>query len=291
MRGLHYFEAVARHQSVKKAAEEMGVSQSAISHQLRELTESLGEPLIARSGRGIVLTEKGGRLAEKLRGSFESLRASVQDVLGGDEKILRIAVCTAFGPGWLAERMKVFIHAHPEITVQFRLYAKDPEFSDTGADALITAATPAPGLAAVKLCDESLVAVISPTLSAAHLRFITTETQPGLEGADWRQFAASSGLDVDARREGSWIQSTHYLMALELARAGVGVALVPEFLVRCNLHNGVLKLFDQHAMPSGRTYNLCFKQSRRSDHAIQALLKWLTTELASRAAPTLKVIK
>lgn len=66
MRGLHYFEAVARHQSVKGAAEELGVSQSAVSHQIKDLTEVLGEQLMVNSGRGIELTATGHRLDEKL---------------------------------------------------------------------------------------------------------------------------------------------------------------------------------------------------------------------------------
>ena len=69
IRGLHYFEAVARNVSIKKAAAELKVSESAVSHQLRELTDVLGEHLFVRSGRGIALTPVGAKLSHRLQGN------------------------------------------------------------------------------------------------------------------------------------------------------------------------------------------------------------------------------
>lgn len=73
IRSLHYFEAVARRQWVKLAAHELGVSQSAVSHQLKELTITLGEQLLVRAGRGVALTATGRRLAERLSTAFSGL--------------------------------------------------------------------------------------------------------------------------------------------------------------------------------------------------------------------------
>lgn len=100
IRSLHYLEAVARHQSLKLAAEELGVSQSAVSHQLRELTTKLGEQPFIRSGRGIALTPTGQRLADKLAATFSGLQSSLDDVVGSNRPSLRLAVCSSFGPVW-----------------------------------------------------------------------------------------------------------------------------------------------------------------------------------------------
>ena len=112
IRGLHYFEAVARQKSVKLAAEELGVSQSAVSHQLRDLTDALGEQLLTRAGRGIALTETGRRLAEQLATTFSGLQSSLDDIIGMSRPALRLAVCSSFGPGWLIPRLPGFYAAH-----------------------------------------------------------------------------------------------------------------------------------------------------------------------------------
>ena len=151
IRGLQYFEAVARHQSVKLAAAELGVSQNAVSHQLRQLTKELGEQLLVRSGRGIVLTPVGQRLAEKLSVTFTSLYSSVVDTVGSGRSTLRLAVCSSFAPGWLIPRLKSFFEQQPEFDLQLRLYAEDPPLSHQVADAIVSAVPVKPGFKPIPL--------------------------------------------------------------------------------------------------------------------------------------------
>ncbi len=155
IRGLQYFEAVARHQSVKAAAEELGVSQSAVSHQLRELSSVLGEQLLIRSGRGIAVSPMGQLLAERLSLTFASLQASLDEIVGGESRqILRLAVCSSFGPGWLVPRLPGFIEANPAIDLQLQLYAQDPQLSHQVADAIFSALPVTPGFSAIHVLDE-----------------------------------------------------------------------------------------------------------------------------------------
>ena len=121
LRSLHYFEAVARYGSVGLAADEIGVSSSAVSHQLRELAAMLGEELVEKSGRGIVLTEAGQRLAGRLASTFSDLDSMVSDVVGQSAQRLRLAVCSRFGPAWLAPRLPAFTRVHPDIDIELRL--------------------------------------------------------------------------------------------------------------------------------------------------------------------------
>jgi LysR family glycine cleavage system transcriptional activator len=76
------------------------------------------------------------------------------------------------------------------------------------------------------------------------------------------------------------LQCSHYLLALEMARAGMGVALVPDFLTRRDIDSGTLTYFDRTRMPSGRTYNICFKHSRAGEPAMATLVQWLKSQLA-----------
>lgn len=287
MRGLHYFEAVARHRSVKKAADELGVSQSAVSHQLRELTEVLGEQLLVRAGRGIALTATGQRLAEELAATFSGLQSHLDDVIGNRQGMLRLAVCTSFAPGWLIPRLSSFYAAHPGIDLQLRLYTQDPEQTDHVADAFVTALPVSRGFTAVPLLDEMLVAVQAPPRTTEGHRLITTDTEKGKLGRDWLIFCKASGLDLAGLHSGPWVQCTHYFLALELAKAGHGIALVPDFLAAREIDAGTVFPFSSTRVESGRRYHLCFKTSRAREKEIAALAQWFKAEAAARPANTL----
>jgi DNA-binding transcriptional LysR family regulator len=281
IRGLQCFEAVARRGSVKAAAEELGVSQSAISHQLRELTRALGEQLLVRSGRGLAVTPSGQRLAERLSATFANLEASLEDIVGGSAQVFRVAVCSSFGPGWLIPRLEGFIGANPGIALQLSLYVQDPHFSHEVADVMFSALPVAPGFSAVHIVDEMLVAVHMPGSPSNRLRLITTELDEQKLGQDWADYCRRAGLQSEDLQEGAWLRCTHYLFALEMARAGLGAALVPDFLARRHVEDGSLVYLNRLAMPSGRVYRLCYKQSRAREAAITAFSRWLRTELSS----------
>lgn len=289
IRSLHYFEAVARHQSVKLAADELGVSQSAVSHQLRDLTDALGEQLLARSGRGIALTATGQRLAETLATTFSGLQSSLDDIIGSGRPSLRLAVCSSFGPGWLIPRLGGFMAAHPQIDLQLRLHAQDPEQTAQVADAFVTAQEVQPGFAAIHVLDEMLVAVAAPRLPAAGGRasLITTDIAEGKVGREWQAYSALTGTRLADLQDGSFLQCSHYLLALEMARAGLGIALVPDFLAGRELASGALERIGRALLPSGRRYHLCFKKSRAQEPEIRALVQWLKAERAPRALPRL----
>lgn len=279
LRGLQYFEAVARHNSVKSAAEELGVTASAVSRQLRELTAALGEQLVVRSGRGVAITPTGRQLANKLAAAFANLEQSILGVVGAPRPQLRLAVCTSFGPGWLAGRLSDFHRINPDIDLELRLFTEDPIQTDQIADAFVTADPVAPGFMTVRLFDENLVAVYAPggCGDATVRRLITTDLDAGHEGRDWREFAALTGISP-GEAVVSYRRTTHYFLALEMAKAGLGVALVPDFLAERELDNGALQLAHPHRAASGRTYHLCFKETRANEPAIAALAAWLRTQ-------------
>lgn len=162
LRGLHHFEAVARLGSVGAAAKEIGVSPSAVSHQLRDLAEIVGEKLVEKSGRGIALTAAGATLSRKLRSTFSEPDRMVAEVVGETHLAFSLAVGSCFGPNWLVPRLPGFRARHPEIDLAVRLYDQDPELTHTAADAVIAAAPVKPGCDAIVLFEEMMVAVRAP---------------------------------------------------------------------------------------------------------------------------------
>ncbi|SHF93163.1 transcriptional regulator, LysR family [Loktanella atrilutea] len=281
IRRLQYFESVARHKSLLRAAKELGISSSAVSHQMRDLSRTLGEELFVRSGRGVALTPAGEMLAVQVSSTFEHLAATLRDMIGGTSDVLRVAVCSSFGPHWLAPRLPAFVERCPETRLEIRLYAEHPDQTQDVADCIITAQETKLGFICTPLFEEHLTAVIGATVSGEQrdtLPLITTDCMPGEEMTDWRRFAIGAELDFDVLSHRGFTGCTHYLLAMALAEAGLGIALVPDFVAAAALAAGRL---DRHHVPvvsSGRTYKACFKESRAHDRGLRQFANWMQRE-------------
>lgn len=282
LRSLQYFEAVARHGSVKAAAEEHGVSASAISHKLSELSGFLGEELVARSGRGIRLTEHGVRLHRHLNVLFSGLDKVLTEAIGTEKAHLRLAVCSSFGPAWLAGRLPDFVRACPGIELELRMFAQDPLQTEAVADAVVTADQVADGFDHIFLFDEILVAVMHPgaRINDHGLpdQLVTTDLQPKDLGVEWRVLSKAAGRDFVGAADGGFVRCTHYVLSMALARAGIGAALVPDFLAADAIASGELVLVDQTRIASGRSYKLCTKTSRSRDPDLRDLARWMKSQ-------------
>ena len=110
---LRVFEAAARHLSFTKAAQELNVTQAAVSHQVRALEEQLGLALFRRTTRRLALTREGQRLQPAATEAFEILRRALTDI-GRGEQVLSITTTPSFGARWLAPRLGRFAERHPE---------------------------------------------------------------------------------------------------------------------------------------------------------------------------------
>lgn len=287
-RALQAFEAVSRHLSVSIAAEELGVTQSAVSHQIRQLSDLIGEKLLRRDGRRIVLTEAGDKLARKLQPAFAEIDRSVSEAIGGRRDTVRLAVCSSFGPGWLIPRLASFYAQEPAFDLQLCMYARDPDLTDAVADAFVTTLPEETGFHAQFLWPERLVPVVAAGGSwaenASLAPRITTDLDPGREGADWITHGAAAGKDGSTPPGGRWLFASHYLLALDMVRAGLGAALVPDFLVQEELLAGSLELIDDAVVETRQDYYICIKDSRRSEPALDALLRWFKTQTLQSAS-------
>lgn len=285
LRSLQYFEAVARHSSLKLAADDLGVTQSAVSHQLRRFSHSIGRQLVVKSGRGIALTETGENLAKRLRGAFADLEGLVDDLKGTEQPPLQLAVCTSFAPGWLVQRLEEFYAAHPKTRLELRLYAQDPLLTNEVADAYVIADDVKPGYTTIPLLEEMLIAVEAPRNREARGQankraLISTDVEKGKEGKDWIDYCRATGTKRADLQDGPFRLCTHFFLALEMARAGHGVALIPDFLAARDLKAGTLVPFSDRLFPSGRTYKLCFKDMRAHEPQLKLIADWLSSESA-----------
>lgn len=289
LRALHTFETVSRHLSVAAAAEELGVTQSAVSHQLRLLGEIVGERLFQKSGRGIALTEAGRDLARRLQPAFAEIDRSLAEAIGGTRDRVRLAVCSSFAQAWLVPRLHSFYAAHAEIDLQIMMYAQDPELTDATGDAFVTTLPKDRGYHAQLLWPEYLVPVVSSAVVSRKrsFSFITTELQPGKIGSDWLAYGRHSDRADLSPVDGRWLFASHYVIALDMVREELGAALIPDFLAEPELRAGRLTLLDGAGLPTHEDYHLCIKESRRSEPGLEAVMRWFKQELgkAERSAP------
>jgi LysR family glycine cleavage system transcriptional activator len=294
LRSLQYFEAVARHRSLKLAALDLGVTQSAVSHQLRKFAAAIGRQLLVKSGRGIALTAEGESLAKRLISAFSELEELVTDLKGTDSRPLQLAICSSFAPGWLITRLEDFYRSHPKIPLELRLYAEDPLLTNEVADAFVVADEVAkPGYRTIPLVEEMLIAVEAPRefkRGPAKRALVSTDVERGKEGKDWIDYCRATGLKRSTLQDGPFRLCTHYFLALEMARAGHGIALVPDFLAARDLGAGTLVPFKDRLVPSGRVYKLCFKEARAVEPRLRAVSDWFH-RATERTSPRLKAVR
>src|SRR3984893_19024932 len=132
---FRFFEAAARHLNFTHAAKEMHVTHGAVSQRIKRLEEHLGTPLFRRSGRGMLLTDEGRRLLERVRAAISEIAEGVEAIRPGDShRILMISTMPCFAAYWLLPRLADFNEHHPEIQVNIRAALSLTDFTRDGID-------------------------------------------------------------------------------------------------------------------------------------------------------------
>jgi LysR family glycine cleavage system transcriptional activator len=126
---IRCFEAAARHQSFTRAAEELGMTQAAVSYQIKLLEDRVGGPLFIRGTRGVTLTEMGRQLAPSITEAFAQLRGAFSLLRETAENVLNITALETFTTNWLVPRLGSFQVAHPEIAVRLDASGRIVDFT------------------------------------------------------------------------------------------------------------------------------------------------------------------
>lgn len=286
---LRAFEAAAAHASFQRAATELSVTPTAISHQVRGLESTLDQPLFRRMTRQLVLTPAGLRLFHALREGFDTLEAGVQALRTRAEgETVTLTANTAFVAKWVLPRIAAFRHACPGI--ELRLHASDTlvDLARGDADLAIRSGQGDwPGLATAELMPERYAPLCSPRLGLkrardlAQHRLIHSDWQPQASApAQWPRWFAEAGLAMPAGRRTkasaglSFSDETHAMLA---ALAGHGVALLSLTLAAEELRSGALLQPFGPALDTGR-YFLATAQGREREPAIRAVWEWIAAQ-------------
>lgn len=279
---LAAFEAAARHQSYTKAADELSVTQSAVCRQIAGLEDFLGVRLFQRSRRGVALTEAGQRYGRQVRSRLDEVERDALELMsrGAEGAALELGVVPTFATKWLLPRLPDFTRRHPSIQIHLTARTRPFLFDDTPFHAAIHAGTSAwPGTESLVLLPESLVAVASPALARGRHAYgradwqRATLLQQSTRPYAWREWFAAQGLRVEGELAGPRLEL--FSMLAEAAIRGMGVALVPPFLVEDELARGALVTVSAQAVPSGRAYRLIYPERESGGAALDTFGAWL----------------
>ncbi|MFC3340244.1 LysR substrate-binding domain-containing protein [Paracandidimonas soli] len=278
---LLIFESAARHESYARAADELSLSQSAISRQVQTLETQLGIRLFSREGRSVRLTDAGRRYFDDLSDALGMIRSATLQAMSHQSGIgaLRLAILPTFGAKWLLPRLNDFYAAYPGVTIHIHSRIGDIDFNAGDIDAAITVGFGEwPGLVAHRLHHESLVAVVrreavrdghAPTLEWMQEQpLLTVASNPQA----WAQWFSHHRLDHRQMRIGpSFELTSHLILAV---RAGIGVGLVPRMLVEDELLRGELAAAGE-TIASQRSYCLVYPPRNETLPSLAAFRGWL----------------
>lgn len=281
---LRAFEAAARHASFKEAAQELAVTPTAVSHQIRSLEALTGTPLFERRVRKVALTEAGAQLYPVLSEGFDAFEAALKRVTRSRQRArVTISATSAFTAKWLVPRVADFCRLHPGIDLQ--LHASDDPVDltvDTFDIAVRYGRGRYPGLVSELMFADRFAPVANPKLGMTSPADLERAPlihfqwrRPLALNPTWERWFAESGLPWPASH--AQLRFSDEGHAIQAAVAGQGVALLSLALVRDEIAAGHLVQPFGPAI-AGHAYHLVTAADRIPRPAIAAVVAWLRDE-------------
>jgi LysR family glycine cleavage system transcriptional activator len=291
---LRAFESAARNRSFTKAAQELFLTQSAISRHVRNLEELFGIPLFYRNHRAVTLTPDGEAYMRDVVDAFARIDLATRRLkFSGRQNVLNLQAFSTFAMYWLIPRLGRFQEIHPEVEVRLTASVAPLDFEHSDIHASIRAITGRvdDSIRGDKLFDYRLIAVGAPSMASGAWPM---RTPSDLKNAtllhslarpeDWGVWLRAVGADDVPLEGGMKFESS--AMAYRAAEQGLGVALAQSFLIQEELANGSLRRVFPHEVPSERTYYLLSSPRHCGDPALELFRKWLLEEIAAATNAT-----
>jgi LysR family glycine cleavage system transcriptional activator len=286
---VRVFEAAARHQSFTQAAAELGMTQAAVSYQVKLLEQRLGVPLFLRAKRRVQLSEAGRRASTLVSAGLDQIADAFSDLLADNEGVLTISTAQTFASEWLAPRLGAFQLNRPDLAV--RLYTQNHliDFAQEEVDVGIRIGrdcTAWTGLRCHFLFREFSTPLCTPEFrdqnrikEPADLLRVTRLSPDDHWWRDWFQLV---GLEAPAG-SGGGLRLDAQAMEGNAAMAGVGVAILTPLFWQGAMRNGrLVQLFPEYLIEE-RRYWLVYPEYKRLQPKIVAFREWLIEEMARAA--------
>lgn len=290
---LRAFESFARFGNIAQAAAELGITASAVSHQLSSLETLLGVALTLRHGRKLELTDEGRRYFEAVSPAFILLhRATAQLQLDTLPRRVTISALPLLANGWLMPQLASFMQMHPDIDIQIQ-HARYRNYSSDASDlSLRFGLGDWPGYESEKLLSGRAYPVASPMLVTRYGPF---EQAASLLAAPlvhdgtiepWNAWLQSVGVKPPAILRGMVCEDG--ALTLAAMQAGIGIALTRPLLIEDELRSGQLVQLSEHGIATDEDYYLCVRSDREPLPAVKLLAAWLRVSASTPGKPRRK---
>ncbi len=288
---IRVFEAAARHEHFTAAADELGMTQAAVSYQIRALEERVGVKLFERSKGRVRLTDAGRRLLGPLTDAFDRMDAAFAAMRSEDETLLRISTTQTFANAWLVWRIGAFQVAHPDVAVRIETTATLVDFAGAEIDLGIRAGRGHwPGLVAEPLIPIDYTPMCSPDFLAREEARLGRKLEPAdlldmplfgsAEDPWWAEWFRTAGVDERPSTTRPGIRLDSQANEGHAAMAGQGMALMTPFFWRNDLADGRLvrpfSIISKNRIEKADFgYWLVYPEHRRNTPKIKRFCEWL----------------
>lgn len=287
LNSLRTFETAARLLSFNKAADELCISPSAVSHQIRQLENTLGVKLFARVERGVTLTSRGEFYFMNVQQGVRILLRATDLLMDPKRsRTIKMSVVPFFATRWLMPRLERFqsLFADWELAIQTSTQKSDFEAEDL--DFVIRRGKGSwPNLVSRLLMNENLTPFCAPLLAGSILDLNDLKTAPLLYNSqvptEWSEFFASVDEPFDAPAARLEFQNTSQI--LDACIAGAGIALMDPALIAAELRDGRITPALDITVASYRQYYLVFPENHADRQAVDIFLKWVDAEILAQA--------
>lgn len=285
---VRVFEAAARHENFTRAAGELGMTQAAVSYQIRLLEERLGLSLFTRSRQRVILSAAGRRIAPALSAAFDSIADAFSALVDEDESVLSIDTAQTFATNCLAGRLGAFQIERPELAVRLHTTSRLVDFARDDADVAIRMGRgPWPGLRQDFLFHLHSTPMCSPDYRDRH----------GIERPDdllrlnrlnpqdewWTLWLTRAGV-AEPEPGAAGIRLDSQVAEGQAALAGHGVGMLTPMFWKAELASGRLVQLFSLVTCEGRAHWLVYPEHKRARHKVRAFREWLLREVAAEAA-------
>jgi LysR family glycine cleavage system transcriptional activator len=285
IRALLAFEAVARSLSFSKAAEELNLTTSAISHQIANLEHYIGRKLFDRTSRGVTLTSAGERFSESIAGALVLISNAAEHARSDDVEILRIHVPPSFATLWLMPRLEHFLHTHQDLRIRLSVDATYSDFSRGEVDLDIRyGAIHWRDLHVETIFSEEIMPLVSPSLKA-RLKIekpedllLQTLILSEVNVVQWPQWFAAHGVSLSPSEYALRFDRSY--LALDAAAQSLGVAFDSARLGERLIEKGALvPVFKDKKAIRVHSHHLVYPEQHGRREKVARFVRWIREQV------------
>jgi LysR family glycine cleavage system transcriptional activator/LysR family transcriptional regulator of beta-lactamase len=285
LNGLRAFEAAARHGGFVGAADELNVTQAAVSRMVRLLEQRLGLQLFERRPNGLVLTAQGKMLQPGLTAAFDAIAGHMAKVIAmKSTPVLTLGVGPSFAMRWLIPRLASFHAKHPEIEVRLATGGAINPFNDEWTCGILLGDGNWEGYVAELLFSAELIPVCAPAIAKRLMKPSQLAKESLLQVVhapeDWALWLDGAGVDLPPAAKA--ITFDNYGMALQAAIDGLGVTIALRSYIEDDIRSGKLVAPFPLAVPKDRAWYIVYRPYRESDAGLIAFRGWMRAQARLR---------